>query len=147
MAGVKGRSGPPGNKNRWVHGVHGYRKLLEGSREHEIHTELREALQEKEKELATALGGDPSPQEKILIQDTVKNLLYVGGLDAFLATRKRFVYKGKPHAVLSTRTELAGHIRRNLQLLGLKRVTKSITLEDVLNGDADHGTENETPAS
>ena len=121
----------------------------EGTRESDLETDLYNALREKEKELVTALGGDPSPQERILIADTVKTLLYVGGMDAFLATRKRFVYKGKPHAVLSARTELAAHIRRNLQLLGLHRVAKpALTLEEVLNGHNNHEEDTEkSPAT
>ncbi len=135
MSGVKGRSGPPGNKNRRTHGLNSYRKVLEGTVQLTPDMDLRSVLREKEEELAIALGGDPSPQEKILIADTVRSLFYVGTLDTYLANLKHLVNKGKAHGVLITRTEIAGHMRKNLQLLGLKRVAKTVTLDEVLNGN------------
>jgi hypothetical protein len=38
---------------------------------------LYRALREKEQEIITALGGDPSPQEQAIIADSVKNMLYI----------------------------------------------------------------------
>ena len=55
MPGVKGRSGPPGNKNRWTHGANGYRMLLEGTRESDLETDLYNALREKEKDRDTRI--------------------------------------------------------------------------------------------
>ena len=76
--------------------------------------------------LDSALGGDPSPQEKAIIADTVKTLLYIGSLDAYLMGLKSIVRKGRVHNVLIERTRLAGHLRENLKTLGLKRVPKEI---------------------
>ena len=40
-------------------------------------TSLFKAMREKEQELITTLGGDPSPQEQAIISDSVKNMLYI----------------------------------------------------------------------
>lgn len=94
---------------------------------------------EKERELATALGGDPSPQETILIGDTIKTLLYLGCLDTYLIGLKSAVRKGRVHPVLTERFRLAGHIRENLKTLGLHRRIKSTSIADLLSqhGDED----------
>lgn len=39
---------------------------------------------------------------------------------------KSLVRKGRVHPVLGERTRLAGHVRENLRVLGLKRVAKDI---------------------
>jgi hypothetical protein len=89
---------------------------------------------EKELELITALGGDPSPQQQAIIADSVKNMLYIGSLDNYLTGLKSPVRKGKPHPVLAIRTQLSAHLRENLKTLGLKRFSKALTVTDVLNG-------------
>ena len=67
-------------------------------------TSLFKAMREKELELITALGGDPSPQEQAIIADSVKNMLYIASLDNYLMGLKSLVRKGKPHPVLAIRT-------------------------------------------
>ena len=91
-------------------------------------------MREKELELITALGGDPSPQQQAIIADSVKNMLYIASLDNYLMGLKSLVRKGKPHPVLTIRTQLSAHLRENLKTLGLKRVSKTLTVTDVLNG-------------
>jgi hypothetical protein len=51
-------------------------------------TSLFKALREKEQELVTALGGDPSPQQQTIIADAIKNMLYVASLDNYLMSLK-----------------------------------------------------------
>jgi len=75
-------------------------------------------LRKKELEFGSALGGDPSPQERAIIADTVKTMLYIGSLDAYLAGLKYLVRKGKVLNVLMERTRLAAHMRENLKTLG-----------------------------
>ncbi len=125
MAGKRGRSGPPANKNAMRHGLHHYKRLLSGDGLKRS-TALYHALREKELELVSALGGDPSPQERFIIGYSVKTLLYIGSLDAYLMGLKSIVRKGRVHNVLIERTRLAGHLRENLKTLGLKRVAKEI---------------------
>ena len=103
----------------------------------------REHDPEKLLELITALGGDPSPQQQAIIADTVKNMLYIASLDNYLMGLKSLVRKGKPHPVLAIRTQLSAHLRENLKTLGLRRVSKALTVTDVLNGhDETQATEN-----
>ena len=132
--GQRARSGPPGNKNALVHGLHSYKAMLNGDGLDQ-RTSLFKALREKEQELVTALGGDPSPQEQAIISDSVKNMLYIASLDNYLMQLKSLVRKGKPHPVLDIRTKLAAHLRENLKALGLHRRTKRLGVLDSLNND------------
>ncbi len=127
---------PRGNRNALTHGFNHYKRLI-SSDGLKRSTSLYRALREKEQELVSALGSDPSPQERIIIADTVKNLLYIGSLDAYLAGLKHLVRKGRVHPVLDIRTKLAAHLRENLKTLGLERKTRPLTLQDVLDKDAE----------
>ena len=119
------RGGPPGNKKALRHGLYSLRAMLNGDGL-DRRTSLYRALAEKESELTSALGGDPSPQERAIIGDSVKTMLYIGSLDVYLMQLKSLVRKGRLHNVLIERTRLAGHLRENLKTLGLKRVPKEI---------------------
>jgi hypothetical protein len=138
----KDRAGgaPPRNKNAVKHGLYAYQAMLNGKGLDE-RTSLFKAMREKEVELITALGGDPSPQQQAIIADSVKNMLYIASLDNYLMGLKSLVRKGKPHPVLAIRTQLSAHLRENLKTLGLRRVSKALTVTDVLNGN------DEAPAS
>ena len=125
MAGKRGRSGPPANQNGLRHGFYSLRAMLNGDGL-DRRTSLYRALAEKERELISALGGDPSPQERVIIADTVKTMLYVGSLDAYLMKLKNLVRKGRVHPVVDVRTRLAVHVRENLKTLGLKRVPREV---------------------
>jgi hypothetical protein len=125
------RLGPPGNKNALKHGFYTYKAMLDGDGLDE-RTSLFKALREKEQELVKALGGDPSPQEQAIIGDSVKNMLYIASLDNYLMELKSLVRKGRPHPVLAIRTQLSAHLRENLKTLGLKRVAKTLTVNDRL---------------
>ena len=132
----KGRfapGGPSGNKKALKHGLYAYQAMLNGKGLDE-RTSLFKAMREKELELITALGGDPSPQQQAIIADSVKNMLYIASLDNYLMGLKSLVRKGKPHPVLAIRTQLSAHLRENLKTLGLRRVSKALTVTDVLNG-------------
>src|SRR3990170_7071125 len=128
------KGGPKGNSKAITHGLYSLRALLSGDGLDQ-RTSLYKALREKEQELIGSLGGDPSPQEKAIIADTVKTMLFLGSLDHYLTGLKSLVRKGRVHCVLSERTRLAAHMRENLKTLGLKRVTKPLTLDDPLADD------------
>jgi hypothetical protein len=83
------------------------------------------------------LAAIQAPQEQAIIGDSVKNMLYIASLDNYLMGLKSLVRKGKPHPVLSIRTQLSAHLRENLKTLGLKRVSKTLTVQDLLNGHDD----------
>jgi len=132
MAGAKGKSGPPGNFHGRVHGYYMLKAAINGPGL-DKRTSLYRALTEKEAELISALGGDPSPQERAIISDTVKTLLFLGSIDHYLQGLKSIVRKGRVHPVVIERTRLADHMRVNLTTLGLKRITKTLTLDEVLS--------------
>jgi hypothetical protein len=134
----QGGGAPRGNKNNLVHGLYGYKALLDGKGLDERKS-LFKALREKEQELVSALGGDPSPQERAIIGDSVKNMLYIASLDNYLMGLKSLVRKGRPHPVLAIRTTLSAHLRENLKTLGLKRVAKNLSLHEILSNAADGG--------
>lgn len=139
--GNHGGGAPPRNHNAIKHGLHAYKAMLDGNGLDE-HTSLFKALREKEAKLATALGGDPSPQEQALIGDCIKNMLYIASLDNYLMGLKSLGRKGQPHPVLAIRTRLSAHLRENLKTLGLKRVSK-LSVQAMLN-DKNDGTEAES---
>ena len=132
MAGKRGRSGPPAcNTNGVTHGYYSLKARLSGA-DLDKRTAAYKALAEREQELILALGGDVSPQERIIIADTVKHLLFAASLDRYLMQLKSLVRKGKIHGVVSERTKIGAHIRENLKTLGLKRVSKEISLSDYI---------------
>jgi len=55
--------GPAGNKKALKHGLYTYQAMLNGKGLDE-RTYLFKAMRDKELELITALGGDPSPQQQ-----------------------------------------------------------------------------------
>jgi hypothetical protein len=125
---------PRGNKNAVKHGLYAYKAMLNGNGLDE-RTSLFKALREKEQELVEAIGGDPSPQQRAIIGDTVKNLLYIASIDNHLMGLKSLVRKGRPHPLLAIRTQLAAHNRENYKTLGIHRRQKSRTLTEILADD------------
>jgi hypothetical protein len=142
VAGKCGRSGPPaGNTNGVTHGYYSLKARLSGA-DLDKRTGAYKPLAEKEQELIAALGGDVSPQERIIIADTVKHLLFAASLDRYLMQLQSLVRKGKIHGVVSERTKIGVHIRENLKTLGLKRVSKEISWSDYFSekyGEQDSG--------
>lgn len=131
MSGKPGRPGPPaGNTNGIRHGYYSLKAKLNGA-DLDKRTATYKALIEKEEELIAALGSDVSPQERIIIADTVKHLLFAASLDRYLIQLKSLVRKGKVHGVVAERTKIGAHIRDNLRALGLKRVSKEVSLSDL----------------
>lgn len=133
------------NKLAVKHNLHGFRRMLEGSKV-DGRTSLYRVLREKEQEIVTALGGDPSPQERLLVADTVKTLLFIGTVDEWLMSLDGGIIKGgKVVPVMDSRISLAAHLRRNLEALGLQRRVKTQSLQDILSADHDNGKGSETP--
>ena len=80
----------------------------------------------------------------MLIRDTIKTILYLGSIDTYLMGLKSAIRRGHLHPIISERVKLAGHIRENFKVLGIKRVSKQASLEDYVNekyGDKDDGKE------
>jgi hypothetical protein len=126
---------PKGNTRTLKHGLHTYRRILSGAKL-DGRTSLFKVLREKEQELITALGGDVSPQQQLLISDAVKTQLYVSVLDEYLMNLDGGIIKnGKVISVVETRTSLPSHLRRDLEALGLHRQQREQTLEQLLGED------------
>src|SRR5262245_30888937 len=118
---------PKRNHNAVKHGLYAFKRVLDGD-SIDRRSSLYKTLRVKELELINALGGGPSPQERIIITDCVKSLLYVGTCDNYLLSLRSLIRKSKPHPVLAIRTQLASHLRENLKTLGLKRVPKELDI-------------------
>ena len=124
-----------GNGNARKHGLNTFKRLLEDPKI-DGRSSLYKVLRDKEIEFITALGGDPSPQEKFLIADTVRTMLYIGTLDEYaMALDAGIIRSGKVIPVIEARTQLPSHARRNLEALGLDRKVKAISLQEILDRD------------
>jgi len=75
--------------------------------------------------------------ELAIIEDTVWTNFYTAAYDSYLSSLKSVIRKGRPHPIVDARTKLAAHRRENLKTLGLKRVTKTLSLTEFLAKD-DH---------
>ena len=133
-AGRNAPGGPPGNKKALKHGLYSYRAMLNGDGLDE-RTSLFKALREKEQEFSVALGGDPSPQQQVIIGGVVKKLLFKASLENYVMGLKSLVRKGKAHPVLTMILQLDAQIREDLKALGLKRVSRTLSLQDILSAD------------
>ena len=132
----KSGGAPKRNKNAWKHGVNHYRRLLSGDGLKQS-TALHHALEEIEEEFIKALGGDPSPQERVIIRDTANHMLYGGSYDAYLKSLKSIVRKGRPHPIVAELRQESVHVRENLKLLGIKRRQKQLSLDEILSEDGE----------
>lgn len=107
-----------GNKYRLMHGS--YQQL------HQLDQRTKEAriINEVEATLSTALGGNPSPQQTILIQR-----IAVKSLRCFLAEREILKNSNGETREILERGYLSwtNSLRADLQLLGMKRVEKDVT--------------------
>src|SRR5262245_14178058 len=128
---------PKGNSNSVKHGYYSLKAKLNGA-DLDKRTAAYRALHERETELISSLGGDPTPQERIIIADTVKHLLFAASLDRYLMQLKSLVRRGKVHAVVGERTKIGAHIRENLRALGLERRQKQLSLQEILDEGEQH---------
>jgi hypothetical protein len=132
--GHKGYPAPKGNTFAVKHSLNVYCRMLSGGSRLDERTALHKVLREKEQELITALGGDPSPQERIIIADAIKTQLYVATIDEYLIKLDGGIIKqGKVIPVVDTRTKLASHLRENLRAIGLHRRVKTASLTEILS--------------
>ncbi len=114
----KKQGAQPQNKSALVHGC--YQQL------HQLDQRTKEAriINEVESTLASALGGNPSPQQTILIQR-----IAVKSLRCFLAEREILKNSNGETREILERGYLSwtNSLRADLQLLGMKRVEKDVT--------------------
>ena len=91
------------------------------------------------REYADTLGEDPSPGQLSIIHDTVKTEFYVEEKEAYLDSLKTRIRKGREHPIMEARRRDRAHIRENVKLLGLKRVVRVLTLQELLEQDDSEG--------
>lgn len=97
-------------------------------------TSFGRAFEARRKEYVAHLGGDQlSAMELTLIEDTVWTDFYAAAYDVYLSSLKSVIRKGRPHPIVDARTRLAAHRRETLKTLGLKRVSKVKTLQEILS--------------
>src|SRR5690242_14801000 len=125
MAGVRGKSGPPGNLNGFRHGMTALDRRLKAERL-DRRSFVYKWVKARADDYASALGGDPSPQEKTIIWDAAMSEFYESQIDGHLS-RKKLIRKGHVDPTLTERTRLAAHIRENLKVLGINRRPKPVS--------------------
>jgi hypothetical protein len=127
-----GAGAPKDNANALKHGLYGLMALRKKGKPNG-RTTFGKAFRASEQEYISAYGGDPSPMQARLITDTVWCDFYIIVIDNDLMG-KRLHRKGRPHPLLDIRLRIRAHRRENLKTLGLKRVAKTLTVSELLNG-------------
>ena len=145
--GVKGRSGPPGNQNakggkaNLKHGYYSLVRLIKNRRGAlDRRTILGKMVLETARQLEADLGGDLSTAERMLVADVALDTLLLQALNNEVAGAQPIIHgkEGlKAHPVYQLRGQLIAQRRESLKLLGLKRVSKQLTVSDLLNGDTE----------
>ena len=136
-----GHGGPAGNKNNLKHGYYSLVRLIKNRRGAlDRRTILGKMVLETARQLEADLGGDLSTAERMLVADVALDTLLLQALNNEVAEASPII-EGKdgmkPHPVYELRAQLVGQRRENLKLLGLKRVSKPVSLSDLLNGGTD----------
>jgi hypothetical protein len=100
-------------------------------------TILGKMVLETVRQLETDLGGDLSTAERMLVADVALDTLLLQALNNEV-TDSSPIIEGKDglkaHPVYQLRSQLIAQRREHLKLLGPKRVSKTLTVTDVLNG-------------
>ena len=129
------RGGPPGNRKALKHGYYSLIKLVRNrGGALDRRTILGKMVQETIQDLTASLGGDLSVQEQMLVDDVALDTLLLKSLNNVVATVQP-LRKGKAHAAYQLRAQLISQRREHLKLLGLKRVAKTPSLQEVLAAD------------
>src|SRR5262245_18863719 len=114
----KAGGAPKGSKNHLKHGYYSLVKLVRNRRGAlDKRTILGKMVLETINDLTTALGGDPSPQQRMLIEDVALDTLLLKSLNNVVATVQP-LRKGKAHAAYQLRASLISQRREHLRLLG-----------------------------
>src|SRR2546426_7116632 len=116
---------PIGNENAKKHGFHQAKRILNefGMRTIDGRTEVGRALNAWRMEIIEDLGGDPSAQQRAVVDVLVRSKLILDSIDAYILTmdspvnqRSRAVFR-----VVKDRNQLAATFARMLRMLGLER--------------------------
>ena len=127
-----GDGGPAGNKHNLKHGLYSLMAQRKDGKPNGS-TAFGKASKAREQDHVEAYGGDVSRMELTLITDTVWHDFYVAAIDAEIA-KDGLMNSGAARPLLELRPRFAAHRRENIKLMGLKRVSKTVTITDLLNG-------------
>ena len=147
MAGVKDRSGPPGNQNNFKHGLSAIEKRREAgvitAEEDGIRTEILAGLiQDKggESQISTSMR----VLAEIIAADVSLLLSFNRAIEAVIKNNQKARENPKALAQLDGyKRPLVGSLSANLQRFGMDRVPKIETLEEIFS-EAAESSENST---
>lgn len=125
VGGPGGHGGPPGHTKAITHGLFWLRKVLKGGKIRKLKGVSR-AIERIKAELTGDLGGDPSTQEKVVIDDIAKSLVLVYCIDAYLFDLSNLFDTKGVQGWMEERRRLAEHVVKDLKVIGMKRVARGV---------------------
>jgi hypothetical protein len=139
---LKPQGGQSGNTNKFQHGAYSLLAIrTKGSRPNG-NTKLGRAFRAREREYLLDIGGEENASlaERQIANDNTWCDFLIATMDCQLENKRQLVRKGKPHPLIDLRMRIAAHRRENYKLIGIKRVVKPLTLQDLL----EQGNDNES---
>ncbi len=131
-----GHGGPPGNKNHLKHGYYSLIRMVRNRRGAlDRRTILGKMVLETVRQLEADLGGDLSTAERMLVADVALDTLLLQALNNEVADASPIIQGKdglKAHPVYQLRAQLVAQRRETLKLLGIKRVSKTLSLQEIL---------------
>jgi hypothetical protein len=96
-------------------------------------TKLGRAFRTREREYLQDMGGaeNASLSMRQIANDNTWCDFIIATMDYQLGGRRQLTRKGKPHPLIELRMRVAAHRRDNYKLVGLKRIEKTLSLEQI----------------